>query len=291
MSTPGRYPFALEGPSGTLHGVVHLPEEPGPRPAVVICHGFKGFMDWGFFPYLAELLAQRGFVAVRFNYSGTGMQPGDDLVTDLEAFRDATYRQDVEETLVVLDAVARGDLPGLPAGALESRVDAHRLGLLGHSRGGGAAVLAAAEEAWRERLGALVTWAAVSRYDRFGDEAMAGWRETGEIEIVNGRTGQRLSLGPKVLDELDHRPETIDVLGGAARLRAPWLILHGGGDATVPADEARALDQAAAGPRELRVLPGASHTFDSAHPFPGPNPALIEAFNLTQTWFRRHLCS
>ncbi len=67
--------------SHNLHGVAHLPDESGAKPAVVICHGFKGFMDWGFFPYLAELLADRGFVAIRFNLSGSGMKPGDELVS------------------------------------------------------------------------------------------------------------------------------------------------------------------------------------------------------------------
>ena len=63
-------PFTLETPTALLHGLVDLPDEPGERPTVVICHGFKGFMEWGFFPALATLLAERGFVAVRVNLSG-----------------------------------------------------------------------------------------------------------------------------------------------------------------------------------------------------------------------------
>ncbi|HSK78002.1 MAG TPA: alpha/beta hydrolase, partial [Thermoanaerobaculia bacterium] len=75
-------PFTLETPSrNTLHGLVDLPEAPGERPTVVVCHGFKGFMEWGFFPHLATLLAERGMTVIRFNLSGTGMRPGDELVT------------------------------------------------------------------------------------------------------------------------------------------------------------------------------------------------------------------
>jgi len=54
-------PFTLDTPSGaTLHGFVDLPDDrsghrPEPGPAVVICHGFKGFMEWGFFPIGANL--------------------------------------------------------------------------------------------------------------------------------------------------------------------------------------------------------------------------------------------
>ena len=36
--------------------------------------------------FLAHLLAARGFTTVRFNLSGGGMRPGEDLVSDTEAF-------------------------------------------------------------------------------------------------------------------------------------------------------------------------------------------------------------
>ena len=94
-------PFTLSTPAGAnLDGLVDLPDpqrHPGPRPAVVICHGFKGFMQWGFFPHLGTLLAERGFVAVRFNLSGSGMRPGADRVDDPEAFRADTHSLEVEE--------------------------------------------------------------------------------------------------------------------------------------------------------------------------------------------------
>src|SRR5215467_4827468 len=104
----GPEPFTVDRPGGgVLHGLADLPATPGRRPAVVICHGFKGFMEWGFFPALAALLAERGFVAVRFNLAGAGMQPGDDLVTDPRAFRDNTYSAEVADLLTVLDAAGR----------------------------------------------------------------------------------------------------------------------------------------------------------------------------------------
>ncbi|HEY4563012.1 MAG TPA: hypothetical protein VIJ36_08530, partial [Thermoanaerobaculia bacterium] len=120
-------PFTLQGPVAPLHGLADLPDEPGERPAVVICHGFKGFMEWGFFPALAALLAERGYIAVRFNLSGTGMRPGDELVTDPDAFRANTYSRELAELLAVLEATGGSIAPG--------RVDRDRIGLLGHSRG------------------------------------------------------------------------------------------------------------------------------------------------------------
>ena len=57
-------PFRLETPDSILNGLIDLPAIPGERPAVVICHGFE-VLEWGFLPYLAALLAARGFIAIR----------------------------------------------------------------------------------------------------------------------------------------------------------------------------------------------------------------------------------
>jgi pimeloyl-ACP methyl ester carboxylesterase len=274
-------PFTLETSSGPLHGLVDLPDLPGERPAVVICHGFKGFMEWGFFPYLAALLAERGFVAVRFNLSGTGMRPGDELVTDLEAFRDNTYRRELADLLAILEATGETIAPG--------RVDRGRIGLFGHSRGGGDAILAAARSPWRERLRALVTWASIATVDRFSPEQKAEWRRQGEMPAVNSRTGQRLALGLGLLAEMEEQAPDLDLLAAAGIRRAPWLIVHGAEDESVPADEGRRLAEQAVDEKELLVIPGANHTFGSRHPFAGPTPQLTQALNATQRWYRAHL--
>lgn len=274
-------PFTLDINSGSLHGLVDLPDLPGERPTVVICHGFKGFMEWGFFPYLAALLAERGFVAVRFNLSGTGMRPEDELVTDLDAFRDNTYRRELADLLAVLEATGETIAPG--------RVDRGRIGLFGHSRGGGDAILAAARSPWLERLRALVTWASISTVDRFSPEQKAEWRRQGEMPAVNSRTGQRLALGLGLLAEMEEQSPDLDILAAAQTRRAPWLIVHGGEDESVPADEALRLAENAAGEKELRLISGANHTFGARHPFAGPTPQLIQALNATQRWYRSHL--
>jgi dienelactone hydrolase len=273
-------PFELQLASGRLlHGLIDLPAAPGPRPTVVVCHGFKGFMEWGFFPHLAHLLAARGFTAVRFNFSGGGMWPGDDLVTDREAFAHATVGRDVTELEAVLEAIVGGLIAA-------GRVDGDRLGLFGHSRGGGTAILAAARN---RRLSAIVTWSAVATFDRLSEEEKAGWRLAGSVPIVNARTGQELELDRSVLDDLEAHAEEYDLPAAAGARRAPWLIVHGEADESVPVAEARRLAAAARQICRLEVIAGGSHTFGAVHPFAGPTPQLIEALNLTQDWLRRHL--
>ena len=121
--------FALPAPGGgTLQGLVDLPDLPGERPTVVLCHGVPGLLEWGFFPPLADLLAARGFVAVRAERG------------DLPA---------------VLAALAPGHQDG--SGIAPGRVDRTRIGLYGHGEGAGDALLAAASSPG-PRVRALVTW-------------------------------------------------------------------------------------------------------------------------------------
>lgn len=285
-----RTAFTIPSPAGSpLSGFVDYPDLPGPRPAVVICHGFKGFMEWGFFPALAELLAARGFVAVRFNFAGSGMRPGEDRVSDPEAFRRDTYSGELADLLAMLAVLAA--VAGEPDGAAldRSRIASGSLGLFGHSRGGAAALLAAAHPDWRERIGALVTWAGIADVDRFTAEQKEVWRRDGELPVVNARTGQRLALGRELLADVEDHREALDLTAAASRRRAPYLVVHGTADESVPAEEGDRLHAAAADPKVIERVAGAGHTFGAVHPFAGPTPHLIQAMNATQRWFRRHI--
>jgi dienelactone hydrolase len=273
--TPGR----LTG-RAPLAGLLDLPERRGKAPVVVVCHGFKGFAEWGFFPPLAALLADRGLAVVRFNTSGSGMRLGEDRATDLEGFRGHTISGELGDLLAVLDG-----LHELAPG----RLDLDRVALFGHSRGGALAVLAAAEPRWRDRLRALVTWAAISTFDRLSEPEKQRWRETGEHVVVNLRTGQKLPMGLGLLEDLERNRERFDPLAAAAARKAPWLLVHGDADPTVPLREGEALAAAAAPPCLFERIPGGDHGFGAVHPFAGPNPRLVAALEATQRWLLRYL--
>ena len=235
MATPTLTKHTLPGALGEILIDVRAGGRGSPRPAVVVVPGFKGFKDWGMFPPFADRLARAGLSAVSLNPSGSGVDDAGDF-TLVERFGPNTYSAELDDTLEVVEALARGALGVAPPSSI---------GLVGHSRGGGVGVLAAAED---RRITALATWAAISSVERWSPEEQRAWREAGVKEIVNARTGQRLPLYPDVLDDIDsHAAVRLDILGAAGRLAIPWLIVHGAEDESVSSLEAEALHAAAKG--------------------------------------------
>jgi len=264
-----------------IRGDLRFLEGAGRRPVVAVCHGFKGFKDWGFHPWLGERLAGAGFVAVHFNFSRNGI--GEDLLefTELERFRRNTYSTELDDLASVLAALSTA-FPDTP-------LDLTRLGLLGHSRGGAIAVLGAAAN---PDVKALVTWAGVSTLERVTDApTLALWRRDGYMESLNTRTGQPMRVGVELLDDFLANRERLDVRRAVSRLGCPYRIVHGTADEAVPFQEAESLLAYAEGRAGVDLVPieGAGHTFGAAHPFAGATDALEKAFEATSAHFTRHL--
>jgi dienelactone hydrolase len=274
-------PFRIENRRGdAVYGDVRFRPSGAPRPVVVVCHGFKGFKDWGMFPEWGRTLARAGFVSVTFNFSYNGVTPEHPTAfTRLDRFAENTLTRELDDLDAVLAAVAEGRLPEAP-------VDPARIGLTGHSRGGGIALLQAAGD---ERVRALATWNAVSCFfERFTPGQIDRWERQGYVEVVNARTGQVMRLNRTLYDDaLAHR-ERLDVRAAAARMAVPWLLVHARDDRAVPFSEAEALHAAAPHARLFEASGG--HTFGSRHPCTGPlPPSLREVFENTRSFFRKNL--
>jgi pimeloyl-ACP methyl ester carboxylesterase len=179
----------------------------------------------------------------------------------------------------VIDAIRRGDV--------DPALDAARLGLLGHSRGGGVALLVASRD---PGVRAVVAWASIASFDRWTPRAKDEWRARGRIDVPNLRTGQVLWLDREVLEDLERSRGEYDLEAAARRLAAPLLLIHGQVDEAVdPGESERLLAWAAPAEKRLLRIARAGHTFGAVHPWAGPTPAWEEAVGATVEWLAAHL--
>ena len=261
-----------------IHGDFHLPVDPTGAPVLLICHGFIGFKDWGGFPYAADFLATHGFAAVRFNFSLNGIGTRFEEFTLLENFARNTISRELEDLRDLIDAVERGDI--VPRSCACTRI-----GLIGHSLGGGLAVIHAAEDS---RIRGVASWAGVADFMRWGKKTRALWRKRGRIEIENGRTHQMMPMDVTMLEDIEANQTRFDIPQAAARIGRPLLAVHGAQDVSVPIAEGQRVTAAAEASRTQFVrIPHADHTFGIRHPFDGTTPAFTAVLEETVRHFRR----
>lgn len=254
-----------------------------PKPVVIFTHGFKGFKDWGHFNLLARHFAENGFVFIKFNfaYNGTSVEDDSDL-HDLEAFGNNNFSLELDDLQALIDLLHEPNPP-----IQRQEFDLARIYLIGHSRGGGAVMLKAAEE---PRVKAVAAWSAVSDYDqRWTDEQMAQWKQDGVQYVLNGRTGQQMPLYHQLAEDYHQNRARLDIPQVIRKMQQPLLILHGEQDETLPLQMAHDLKKWKPD-AELRLLPDTNHSYGGQHPYPHselPAPARAAA-DLTLNFFQRH---
>ncbi len=278
MATPTRTSHTLPGALGEILVDVRAASRDLAQPAVLLLHGFKGFKDYAFLPVYAEQLARSGFVAITASVSGSGVDSAGDF-TLLERFASNTYSKELDDLGVVIAALQQGRLGVAPPSSI---------GLVGHSRGGGMALLLARET---PAVGAVVSWSAIGQVRRHSDEELAVWKEHGTIKILHQRLRIHLPLHYTVVEDcLAHEHGRLSIPEAVRTLAQPWLQVHGTADGTVPVDEARTLAMHAQEALTQQLLvEGADHTFGTAHPWKGTSEAMDEVFNATTRFLSRHL--
>lgn len=230
------------------------------RPVIIFCHGYKGFKDWGVWDLLARSLSRKGFFFVKFNFShngGTLEEPVD--FPDLEAFGQNNYIKELDDLDTILDWISS------PGFHYKKLADASNITLIGHSRGGGSAIIKAAEDS---RVKNLITLAAVNDFaSRFpsGDE-LDHWKERGIAYVENARTKQQMPHLFQFYANFKENEERLTISRAARELNIPFLIIHGSEDPTVDVNNAADLKRwnPAA---ELFIIEGSDHVFEASHPW------------------------
>jgi len=246
----------------TIYGTTHHPEGDSIG-VLLICHGFKGYKDYGFLPHVAEAAAKRGLMAHRFNFSHSGMTDNVEVFESPDLFEKDTWSKQMADLRRVNEAIANGELPGTGLARI----------WFGHSRGG-VTVLLTGREVFADsnaaplRPAALVLAATPHGACNLEEEEKARLRETGRLEVPSSRTGQILAVGRPWLEEIEREPDRFDPVKAAREMPCPMLVLHGQQDPTVPVEAAQHLTDAAGARADLALIDEASHTFNCPNPMP-----------------------
>ena len=263
-----------------IRGDLYTPPDGSRSGLVILCHGFKGYRTWGFFPYLAECLAGAGIAALAIDFSFNGDLGG---TARPEFFGKNTIRRERSDLDAVLRPITSNRLGSLAG----SRVP---VGLFGHSRGAVVATLAACEN---DAIGALCTWSCPAHPDHFTAAQKERWRRQGEYDFTDSRSGARLALSTDYLDDLETHRDAYDLVRRVETIRVPHLIVHGESDLAVRVEDARALHDAEKDHRDKKLLVlRTGHTFGvtdgSAMDIDNAPRALVEATHATVRWFARY---
>ena len=246
---------------------------------LIFVHGFKGFKDWGFWPYSGIYFAERGFFVLTLNFSHNGIGENLTEFTELDKFANNTFSLELEELNEIIDAYLNNFF-----GNTKNK----RMGIVGHSRGGGESILVASR---RKEISAVVTWAAVANFNRYSERQAKEWRKNGVFEVLNTRTNQMMRLNVSLLEDIENnKNDKLNLEKAVRKLNKPFLLIQGEQDLSVPLKEAEHIYNWSN--KELTVfhkIKSTGHTFNITHPFEQSNRKLDSVLESTLDFFNKNL--
>jgi putative redox protein len=223
----------FQGSSGTLSGRLHVPADT-PQGGVVLSHCFTCSKSLKITRQLATGIEDGGYAVLRYDFTGLGESEGD--------FGETTVTTNVAD----IEAAAR----------YMTQRGFRPCALVGHSLGGAATLLAAANV---PDVRAVVAVAAPFRPDHvrhlFTEADIDSALQTGRANVrIAGRT---FAISAQFFHDLEAHctPEHV------ASLDRPLLVVHGTNDRIVEIAEGELIFQAARQPRWFAAVPGADHLF------------------------------
>jgi len=230
------------------------------KPLVIFCHGYKGFKDWGAWNSVADHFMAADLFFVKFNFShngGTVENPID--FPDLEAFAENNYTKELDDLEAILSYFMQTNNP------YYKELDLTNITVIGHSRGGGIAVIKASENT---KITKVITWASVSdfsvRSSTIGD--LEQWKKDGVKYVLNGRTHQKMPHNIQFYENFVANKKRLDIETAEKALNIPHLIIHAEYDPSISFKEAEQLHKWNTNSRLISIK-NSNHVFGAKHPW------------------------
>lgn len=273
-----KIPFQIELSKQRIIRADFFPASHEAEGILIICHGFKGFKDWGMFPYVANYLAKQLHV-VTFNFSHNGV--GEDLYTfsELDKFAQNTFSRELEDLDLLISHLRQAEQEKI------SQLAGYNLStlpilLLGHSRGGAVSLIYAFDHP--EKIRAVISWnGLVDVHGLFPNDLREAINRSGRGYTYNGRTKQQMPIDKIVLDDLAEHKERFNIIERAKQANTPIALIQGTEDVERLRQGSAQLVKANPTIRWIQI-DGGDHTFKTVHPFQGESTPLKEALACTE---------
>ncbi len=219
---------------------------------ILFIHGYMGYKDWGCWNLVEKFYTDLGFGFCKFNMShngGTIENPID--FTDLESFEENNYSKEVYDVQQVLNWLET-QFPTLPD-----------IYLIGHSRGGGIALLTASDS----RITKISTWAAICDIEKRFPEGtlLKVWKTQGKRFIENGRTKQKMPNNYSQYEDFELHRDFLNIEQACKKSTKTTFVVHGDMDTSVDIEESRNI--ATWLKTRLFEIEDAEHTFGATQPW------------------------
>ena len=253
--------------NGIVEGIFFSSKEDAPL--VIIINGHNGFYNYGMFPHIQESLALHGISSYSFNFSHGGIKGDSDYFDDLDMYEKNCMRLEVEDTMCVLHNISS-----------EKLKNHSKIFLLAHSLGGVPAIFGASKAQDENiTLTGIILISTVKELNFWPLEMLEEWKHDRVYFKKNNRTKQLLPQGEEFLNEVLQSESKWNVEAELKKLREPILIIHGENDEAVSVEHGRQKYKWIKDSNKnssLKIIPGATHTFNTKHPFEETTPQLEE---------------
>ena len=161
-----------------------------------------------------------------------------------------------------------------------------RLFLIGHSRGGGIAQIAARELHLRSDVHLVRTAVlnSVGTWVRWTLRRREEWAKAGFITVQNERTKQELRMETSYLDDIEQNNERLSLDTAALSLGSKLAYIHAESDLTVPLSEIFSSRERTGTEAPLIIIPNTTHTFSMSHPVDRITPGFVDAMHASFSW-------
>lgn len=245
---------------------------------IIICHGYKGFKNWGMFPHVAQSLSvDVNVLAINFSHNGVGEDHLE--FTELEKFARDTYSKDLEDLDAVVKEIRRNERFANAAGEKP-------ILLMGHSRGAGVCLIYGLDHPGQ--IAGVISWNGISNVDLLTEDNKKEMRTAGRTYTLNGRTKQNMPLDLEILEDMESNSERFNIIGRISSAAFPITLIQGTEDGERLVRGSQQLIEQNTAIQWIRI-PDGNHTFGTVHPYQGETEPLKQAIQETMHTIRAML--